>query len=420
MSLRSDAELLAQYVRADSREAFTELVERHRDWVYSAALRRVRDAHLADDVTQAVFIVLARRAGSIGKGAVLSAWLFGVMRYAALGALRSESRRRRHEMIAADMRRSETMTDATSEIDDRLSTELDLAVEKLGKKDRTAVLLRFYERKSLAEVGAAMEISEEAARKRVDRAVEKLRVRLAGKDATLSSVPGAVLLSWLEHHIVHTAPMQAATLASAALSAARSNLAGPGASLAKGAIRMLIWNKVKLIAVACLLAICCIVMMTPLAIRRIPFVHADEPAQGAGQAGADQTAGGEEEMHYSPTLMLTVGDIAKSVDFYKRLGFVTDNAPGVDSSGSQIKGGVVRIRFVEGVTTDADRAARQKFQVRLEASVPGGTDRLQVCRDLQGKLAAAGIKTGDLIEGNEFPEFSVVDPDGYVLVVEFR
>ncbi len=126
MNSRSDSELLAEYVRAGSREAFTELVARHRDWVHSVAVRRVHDEHLADDVTQAVFIVLARRARGIKEGTVLSAWLFGVARYAATNAVRGESRRKRHETAAAAMKQRETAIETSSEADDAIAGELDL------------------------------------------------------------------------------------------------------------------------------------------------------------------------------------------------------------------------------------------------------------------------------------------------------
>src|SRR5881275_1602243 len=98
-----DTQLLQQYVSAKSQPAFTELVERHIHLVYGAARRQVRNAHLAEDVTQAVFIILARKAGAVRNGAVLPAWLLSTTRYAAANALAAENCRRLHEHKAAAM-----------------------------------------------------------------------------------------------------------------------------------------------------------------------------------------------------------------------------------------------------------------------------------------------------------------------------
>lgn len=186
----TDSQLLADYVRAQDQRAFAELVRRHLNLVYSAALRRTHDSHLADDVTQAVFVILARKAPSLTGVTVLSAWLHKTTRYAAMDALKLRGRRDKHERKAAEMRPGSY--DPEMEMKwPKVAEILDLAVDALSDADRRAVLLRFYENKSFAEVGAELGVAEDAARKRVSRATEKLRAWLARRGA----VTGASLLT---------------------------------------------------------------------------------------------------------------------------------------------------------------------------------------------------------------------------------
>ncbi len=216
----TDWELLSNY-RAGSEPAFAELVGRHVDWVYSAALRRVRDPHTAADVTQATFIALAQ-AGKFREGAVMSAWLFQVMRFASSKALRSESRRKHHETAAGQLPRAAVDEPEWND----LAPLLEDAVANLGRKDRSAVLLRFYERKSFADVGGTLGISEEGARKRVARAVEKLRNYFTGKGYPAAT---AALTTTLASHTVESAPAHLAALMTAQ----------PAIDLARGALHTL-------------------------------------------------------------------------------------------------------------------------------------------------------------------------------------
>src|SRR5687768_4943982 len=249
----TDAQLLGQFVRATSRanaqHAFAGLVRRHVDWVYSAARRMVRDPGLAEDVTQAVFIVLARKAaglagepGGAGDAESLSPWLFNVTRYTAAAARRSRARREHHERQAAAMaiaqRRPEDPRGDGGETDEAAaSAALDDVVARLGRRDREAVLLRFYEQKTFVQIGAATGTSEEAARKRVTRAVDKLRSLLGRRGVT---VPSAAAATALLGNIVQAAPpalaSRAAEAALATGGAAAATTAGATAlALAKGA-----------------------------------------------------------------------------------------------------------------------------------------------------------------------------------------
>jgi RNA polymerase sigma factor (sigma-70 family) len=189
----SDDDLLRRFVETGCDEAFAQLVARYAEMVYAAALRQTRRADMAQDVTQATFILLARKAGKLQGGMVLAAWLHKVTRYASLNAIRGENRRRRHEKKAADMAAEQERQRlvAAARLSGRLSLKpadledrpawgdgmdlLDAGIAQLSAKDREAIVLRFLQRHSLAEVGAALGVSEDAAQMRVARAVEKLR-----------------------------------------------------------------------------------------------------------------------------------------------------------------------------------------------------------------------------------------------------
>jgi RNA polymerase sigma factor (sigma-70 family) len=194
-TMRDDAELLREYTEERSEEAFAELVRRHLGLVYNAALRQVGgDAHLAQDVAQSVFADLARKAGALSGRAVLAGWLYTSTRYAAVQVVRSEQRRRRRE--DAVMRLSEqASTDGGTAEWERLRPVIDDALHALGERDREAVLLRFFEGRAFAEVGATLAVSEDAARMRVERALERLRGLLVRRGVTSTSAALAVALS---------------------------------------------------------------------------------------------------------------------------------------------------------------------------------------------------------------------------------
>jgi RNA polymerase sigma factor (sigma-70 family) len=169
--MTSDLDLLGQFTRDHSQDAFTALVNRHVNLVYSAVLRQVRSPQLAEEVAQSVFADLARNAGKLKPDTILTAWLYQVARRTAVDVVRKESRRQLREQIAVEM----TNMNATANDWMQIEPLLDEAVSALDDTDRAAVLLRYFENKSLREVGGQLGMSDDAAQKRVSRAVERLR-----------------------------------------------------------------------------------------------------------------------------------------------------------------------------------------------------------------------------------------------------
>jgi RNA polymerase sigma factor (sigma-70 family) len=209
--MTSDLDLLGQYARNKAQDAFTEIVRRHVDLVYSAAVRQVRSPQLAEEVAQSVFTDLARNAGKLKPDTVLTAWLYQVTRRTAIDVVRRESRRQLREQIAVEM----NAMNATASDWTHVEPFLDEAMHTLDDTDRTAVLLRYFENKSLREVGQALGTSEDTAQKRVSRAVERLREFFSKRNVTVGTSGLAVLIS---ANAVHAAPVGlAATISSAAV-----------------------------------------------------------------------------------------------------------------------------------------------------------------------------------------------------------
>lgn len=251
--MTDDVELLRRYTEEKSEEAFAELVRRHIDFVYAAALRLAQgNAALAQDATQAVFTDLARKASVLARHRVVIGWLHTAARFAVAKAIRTESRRRVREQEAYIM--NETLHEAEGSADwARLQPVLDEVLGELKERERVAILLRFFEKKPLAEVGAKLALSETAARSCLDRALEKMRVQLARRGVTST---GAALSLALANHVSLAAPAGlAASVTGLALTnaAAITAAAGTGAAILTfmSTAKILLGTGAALVALAC-------------------------------------------------------------------------------------------------------------------------------------------------------------------------
>lgn len=232
--MNGDAELLRRYADASSQDAFAEFVARHIDLVYHAALRQLGgDPHRAKDVTQLVFTDLARKARTVCGHPAIVSWLHKSTRYAAAKIRRAEQNRHKYEREAQTMdaiwRENELPADW-----ERLRPLIDDALDDLNDRDREAVLLRFFEGRNFAEVGAALALSENSARMRVERALDKLHGLLARRGITSKT---AALAAMFAEQGSGAAPAGlAASVAAVALSGAGGSIMGPGAAAALGGL----------------------------------------------------------------------------------------------------------------------------------------------------------------------------------------
>jgi RNA polymerase sigma factor (sigma-70 family) len=237
-----DSAFLREYAENHSDEAFATLVTRHINLVYSVALRSVGDPHQAEEITQGVFNLLAKKAAQLRHDRALSSWLFQATRLTASNFVRSESRRHHREQEAY----MQSLLDETgSDVWRQIAPLLDDAVAGLSETDRRAIMLRFYEGRNLREVGAALGASEEAAEKRVNRAVEKLRTFFAKRGVTASSAAVGVVL---DANAVQAAPVGLAAAISTAAALAGAAVQTSTVIAATKAIAMTTLQKALFVA----------------------------------------------------------------------------------------------------------------------------------------------------------------------------
>jgi RNA polymerase sigma factor (sigma-70 family) len=273
-----DMDLVRQYAATRSELAFETLVSRHINLVYSSALRQVRNPQLAEEITQAVFIILARKAASLSSKTILPGWLYRTSRFTAANVLRTESNRRRREQEA--QMQSTTQLDSDDEPRTELLSMLDEAMERLRGIERDALVLRYLQNKSLREVGAVLGLNEDAARKRVARGLEKLRVLFAkrGTMVSVAAIAGAM-----------TATSAGATPMGLTISVTAAAMKGAAVSastltLIDGALKFMAWTKTKIaIGVAAAMALVGIVTISSFTFARPEPARIGAPNDAAGQ-----------------------------------------------------------------------------------------------------------------------------------------
>jgi RNA polymerase sigma factor (sigma-70 family) len=236
-----DHALLRQYVGQNSEAAFATLVSRHVDKVYSVALRHTHNIHAAEEITQAVFVILAKKSGRLGSKVILSGWLYETARLTAVTFIRGEIRRARREQEAHVQT---ILNENESEPWPDIAPLLDHALARLSAADRHAIVLRYFDGRSLSEVGVLMGASEAAARKRVHRAVEKLRRFFTKRGVTLTAT---VLTAAISANSVQAAPAALAKTVTAVAIVKGVAASGSTLTLIEAALKIMAWTKAKTI-----------------------------------------------------------------------------------------------------------------------------------------------------------------------------
>jgi len=256
-----DHQLLAEFVRNESEAAFAALVTRYVNLVYSTALRFAGNPHHAEEITQAVFIILARKTGKLSQRIVLSGWLYQTTRLTAANFVKGEIRRQHREQEAY---MQSTLTEPNAAAWQQLAPQLDEAMGRLGETDRNAIVLRFFENKTAQEVGAALKLTEAAAHKRTSRALEKLRKFFAkrGVDST-----AATIAETISANSVQAAPVALAKAVNAVAIAKGATASGSTLTLIKGALKVMAWTKAKMAMVAGMVVLLAAGTATTLVVR---------------------------------------------------------------------------------------------------------------------------------------------------------
>jgi RNA polymerase sigma factor (sigma-70 family) len=356
----NDAQLLQNFAEQNSESAFRTLVERHLPLVFGTARRMTGENALAEDIAQTVFILLAGKAKRLGSGTILSGWLYRTTRFVASRALTAEQRRRRREQEAITMQPSPP-TDPTWL---RLGPQLDQALARLGDTDRNAILLRYFEQQSLHDVGLSLGLSEEAAKKRVARALEKLRRTLGRHGAEISA---AALVAGLAKETAEAAsllPLAGKISAVVLAHGAAGASAAAGSALLTDVQAALRWAKIQSVAVA-------VVALTAAGVATPSMVHYWQRPAVASAPGANPSAaaGGSEAKQPAGRAAAQLGNAAKPS--HTLLVTVLDAVSGKPIRGATLTpyvNGVSVPEFKDPFETGPDGTAK----LPIPDNVPGG------------------------------------------------
>ena len=389
--MNDDLTLLREYARGNSEEAFAALVSRHVNLVYSVALRLVRDPHLAEEITQAVFIILARKAGSLGPKTILSGWLCRAARYASANALTIQRRRQCREQEAFMQSQLDQVQDdlsrrseAEAETWTQIAPLLNGALEQLGQKDHDAVVLRFFEGRNFKEVGAALGASEDAAKMRVSRALEKLRTFFTKRGVSSTT---AIIAGVISAHSVQAAPVALAKSVTAVALAKGATAAVSTLTLVKGTMKMMIWMKMKLamtVGAAVMTAVVASTVLLAQTQNQTPNATAnaknDETILITPGVSVGKVKAGMSEDEVVAALGKPDKMQGGSMSYDKQLGFSVICGRKTKMVGAVFCGGVAfKGRTKEGIGIDSSRADLIKTFGQPTSAEPGaaGQERLE-------------------------------------------
>jgi RNA polymerase sigma factor (sigma-70 family) len=404
----TDTELLHDYVSTGSHQAFAEIVNRHIGLVLASARRQVRDADLAEDVTQGVFIALARKAASV-RGPVLPAWLISTTRYIACNARTAQARRHKHEQKAASMKRAdETSQPDVTDID--IAAALDDALARLGQSDRSAVAMRFLQGKSLTEVGESFGITQQAAQKRVTRAVARLRDYFARHGIHLEA---DALSRRLALQVADDASMAALApaVATAALHAALTGAGatGIGGSLGGAIAKFMIWTPAKMATAACVAIVVAAGTGAVIAQSRRASAGAASPSKPVQIAAAPAAASftppapaTSAPAHAAPVGKPYAPVVLSAEQMW--VPWVPNDSPGTDvlalKNGSMWLANPIQIDYSAGVDKDVRRGTEPASVIRSLTPKPRGaamTKTLDAAPYLGKRIRLSGwIKSKDV------------------------
>src|SRR5688572_16794811 len=314
--MTSDGDLLHAYVEWQSEHAFSALVERHVNMVYSTALRLVTDPHRAEDIVQSVFIILARDAAKIRNPNALSGWLFRTTRFTAARLARAEMRRRQRELSAVH---AELGNEEPGPADwPQIAEHIDAAIASLNETDQDALALRFFENKTAREIAGVLGVSEEAAQKRIARALEKVREYLQRRGLATSST---ALAAGLAANAAQAAPASSVSAATALTVS----------TLTLGPFALFVMSAKSKIAIGCLLAVAVITTTVVLKSRdkKVPVAEAPNGAATLPVSGASSEKAAPPAVKSLDAVIAELQKLVGQPNFARRHAAIVDLAAAV-------------------------------------------------------------------------------------------